>query len=283
MSASAASAAGAHSRGPSAVGDDLRRVVALTWMLAVTDFKLRYFGSVLGYVWTLMRPLMLFGILYFVFSQVFGVAQDVKHYPVYLLTSIVLFTYFAETTGGGVQCLINRENLLRKIHFPRIVIPISISLASLFNLALNLVAVGVFAFASGVEPRLSWLQFPLLVLILATFAVGLAMLLSVLYVRFRDIEPIWSVLLQMTFYGTPILYVVGMLPAGIQRELLAANPLADITTQMRHAVLDPSAPSAAHVIGADARLLIPLGVVIATFALGAWAFTREAPRIAENL
>lgn len=283
MSAPAASATSAHSRGPSAVGDDLRRVVALTWMLAVTDFKLRYFGSVLGYVWTLMRPLMLFGILYFVFSQVFGVAQDVKHYPVYLLTSIVLFTYFAETTGGGVQCLVNRENLLRKIRFPRIVIPISVSLASLFNLGLNLVAVAVFAFATGVEPRLSWLQFPLLVLILAVFAIGLAMLLSVLYVRFRDIEPIWSVLLQMTFYATPILYVIKMLPGGYQREILAANPLADITTQMRHAVLDPAAPSAADMIGADARLLIPLGIVVATFALGAWTFTREAPRIAENL
>jgi ABC-2 type transport system permease protein len=252
-------------------------------MLAVTDFKLRYFGSVLGYLWTLMRPLMLFGVLYFVFTQVVKLGEGIEHYPVYLLTSIVLFTYFAETTGGGVKCLIDRENLLRKMRFPRIVIPISVSLASLFNLGLNLMAVLVFAIASGVQPRLSWLQFPLLVAILTIFAVGLAMLLSVLYVRFRDVDPIWTVVLQMMFYGTPILYVIAMLPPSIQVEMLAINPLADITTQMRHAVLDPSAPTAATAIGGDARLLIPLGVVLASFALGAWVFHREAPRIAENL
>jgi ABC-2 type transport system permease protein len=275
--------AAVHTGGPSALGDDLRRVVGLTWMLAVTDFKLRYFGSVLGYVWTLMRPLMLFGVLYFVFTQVVKIGEDIEHYPVYLLTSIVLFTYFAETTGGGVLCLVNRENLLRKMRFPRIAIPISVSLASLFNLGLNLIAVLVFALASGVEPRLSWLQFPLLVLVLTVLAIGLAMLLSVLYVRFRDVSPIWDVVLQITFYGSPILYVIGMLPAWIQREMLVVNPLADVLTQMRHAVLDPSAPSAAAAIGSDARLLIPLAVVVLTFVLGAWVFTREAPRIAENL
>lgn len=281
MTAQGASAAG--HLAPSALGSDFRRFWALTWLLAVTEFKLRFFGSVLGYLWMLMRPLMLFGVLYVVFTQVFGIGKDIQHYPVYLLTSIVLFTYFAETTGGGVQCLVNRENLLRKMRFPRMVIPISISLTALFNLGANLLAVLVFATATGVQPRLSWLQFPLLILILTVFAVGLAMLLSVLYVRFRDVQPIWDVVLQMTFYGTPVLYVVGMLPEVLQRKVLGANPIADITTQMRHAMLDPSAPTAATAIGGGARLLIPLGVVIGTFALGAWVFHREAPRIAENL
>lgn len=269
--------------GPSALGGDLRRMVGLTWMLAVTDFKLRYFGSVLGYLWTLMRPLMLFGVLYFVFTQVFTLGKDIEHYPVYLLTSIVLFTYFSETTGGGVQCLMTRENLLRKMHFPRIAIPISVSLSALFNLGLNLVAVLVFAIASGVEPRLSWLQFPFLVLALTMLAIGFAMLLSVLYVRFRDIQPIWDVVLQITFYASPVLYVIDMLPDSIQREMMAANPLAVILTQMRHAVLDPSANTAAEVIGADVRLLIPFGLVVLVFCLGLWVFAREAPRIAENL
>jgi len=282
VSAATEAVAPAQARGPSALGGDFRRALSLTWTLAVTDFKLRYFGSVLGYVWTLMRPLMLFSVLYFVFSQVFDVG-DVKYYPVYLLTSIVLFTYFSETTGGGVQCLLNRENLLRKMHFPRIAIPISVSLSALFNLGLNLVAVLVFAIASGVEPRLSWLQFPFLVLALTLLAIGFAMLLSVLYVRFRDVQPIWDVVLQITFYASPVLYVIGMLPPSIQREMMAANPLAVILTQMRHAVLDPTAPTAADVIGADARLLIPTGLVVGVFCLGLWLFKREAPRIAENL
>ncbi|HEX2160318.1 MAG TPA: ABC transporter permease [Thermoleophilaceae bacterium] len=270
-------------RGPSALGGDLRRALSLTWMLAVTDFKLRYFGSVLGYLWTLMRPLMLFGVLYFVFTKVFSIGETVEHYPVYLLTSIVLFTYFSETTAGGVQCLIGRENLLRKMHFPRIAIPVSVSLSALFNLALNLIAVLVFALASGVEPRLTWLQFPLLLLALTLLAIGFAMLLSVLYVRFRDIQPIWDVVLQITFYASPVLYVIGMLPDNIQREALVANPIAVILTQMRYAVLDSSAPTAAEMAGVDARLLIPAGLVVVVFCLGLWLFTREAPRIAENL
>lgn len=283
MSATAEAVRPAQARGPSALGGDFRRALSLTWTLAVTDFKLRYFGSVLGYLWTLMRPLMLFGVLYFVFTKVFSIGESVQHYPVYLLTSIVLFTYFSETTGGGVQCLMNRENLLRKMHFPRIAIPISVSLSALFNLGLNLVAVLVFALASGVEPRLSWLQFPLLVLALTMLAIGFAMLLSVLYVRFRDIEPIWDVVLQITFYGSPVLYVIGMLPDNIQREMLAANPLAAILTQMRYAVLDPSAPTTAEMIGDPIRLLIPCGLIVVVFCLGLWVFKREAPRIAENL
>lgn len=267
---------------PSAFGNDVRRFWSLTWTLAVTDFKLKFFGSILGYLWMLMRPLMLFGVLYFVFTQVFGIGQDVKHYPVYLLTSIVLFTYFAETTGGGVQCLVNRENLLRKMRFPRLVIPLSVSLTALFNLGANLLAVLVFAIATGVEPRLSWLQFPFLVLILGIFGLGIAMSLSVLFVRFRDIQPIWDVISQMLFYGSPILYVVSQLPDSIERAMLA-NPIGAVLTQMRHAVLDPSAPSAATAIGLEARLLIPAGIVAAAFAIGLWVFTREAPGIAENL
>jgi len=271
------------SRGPSALGGDLRRALSLTWMLAVTDFKLRYFGSVLGYLWTLMRPLMLFGVLYFVFTEVIRFGEGVPYYPVYLLTGIVLFTYFSETTTGGVGCLMARENLLRKMHFPRIAIPISVSLSALFNLGLNLVAVFVFAMISGVPIRMSWLQFPFLVLLLAVFAIGFAMLLAVLYVRFRDIQPIWDVVLQITFYASPILYVVSKLPPQYVREMMAANPIATILTQMRHAMLDPGAPTAAEAIGSEVRLLIPLTSIVIIFALGLWLFKREAPRIAENL
>ena len=268
--------------GPSAFGGDLRRFASLTWTLAVTDFKLRFFGSVLGYLWSLMRPLMLFGVLYVVFTKVIKFGEEVRFYEVYLLMGIVLFTYFAETVAGGVVSLVTRESMLRKMRFPRMVIPLSVSLTALFNLAMNLVAVLVFALASGVRPRLSWLQFPVLVLLLSVLAVGLAMLFSALYVRYRDVQPIWDVLQQIIFYGTPILYVLETLPEEYRRAFLV-NPLAVITTQMRHAVLDPSAPTAAEAIGPDVRLLIPLGIVAVTFALGLWVFMRETPRIAENL
>jgi ABC-2 type transport system permease protein len=269
-------------RGPSALGEDLRRFVSLTFTLAATDFKLRFFGSALGYVWTLMRPLMLFGVLYFVFTEVVKFGEGVKHYPVYLLASIVLFTFFSETTSRGVTSLVERENLLRKVRFPRLVIPLSVALHALFNLGLNLVVVFVFVFASGIEPRASWLELPVLVLLLVVLSTGMTMLLSALYVRYRDMQPIWEVLLQVLFYASPVIYVITTLPDSIEREAMA-SPIAALLTQMRHALIDADAPTAAEAIGGGVRLLIPLAVVLAVFALGAWVFAREAPRIAEDL
>jgi ABC-2 type transport system permease protein len=269
-------------RGPSALGDDLRRFVNLTVTLAVTDFKLRFFGSALGYIWTLMRPLLLFGVLYFVFTEVVRFGDEIENYPAYLLVSIMLFTFFSETTSRGVNSLAERENLLRKVRFPRLVIPLSVALNALFNLGLNMIVVFIFVLASGIDPRWSWLEMIPLILVLIVLSVGVTMLLSALYVRYRDMQPIWEVALQMLFYASPVIYVAETLPDSIEQEAMA-NPIASVLTQMRHALIDPSAPTAADAIGGGARLLIPLGIVVVLFALGAWVFTREAPRIAENL
>jgi ABC-2 type transport system permease protein len=274
--------AAARYRGPSALGDDLRRFVSLTFTLAGTDFKLRFFGSALGYVWTLMRPLLLFSVLYFVFTEVVRFGDKVKDYPVYLLASIMLFSFFSETTSRGVTSLVERENLLRKVRFPRLVIPLSVALNALFNLGLNLIVVFIFVFASGISPRWSWLEMIPLILVLIVLGVGVTMLLSALYVRYRDMQPIWEVALQILFYASPVIYVAETLPSSIRAEAMA-NPIAAVLTQMRHALIDPGAPTAADVIGGAALLLIPLAVVVVVFALGWWVFTREAPRIAENL
>jgi ABC-2 type transport system permease protein len=278
---SAPPAAGRY-RGPSAVGGDVQRFINLTTTLAVADFKLRFFGSALGYLWTLMRPLMLFGVLYFVFTEVVRFGEGVENYPVYLLAAIVLFTFFGETTTRGVTSLVERENLLRKIRFPRLVIPLSVALHSLFNLGLNLIVVFVFVLASGIEPRVSWLELIPLVALLVVFATSVTMLLSALYVRYRDMQPIWEVVLQILFYASPVIYVTETLPDSIEREAMA-SPITAILTQMRHVLIDPDAPTAAEAIGGGTRLLIPLAVVLVAFALGTWVFMREAPRIAENL
>jgi ABC-2 type transport system permease protein len=269
-------------RGPSALGDDLRRFLSLTYTLAVTDFKLRFFGSALGYFWSLARPLLLFGTLYFVFTEIVRFGEGVEHYPVYLLSSIVLFTFFSETTSRGVRALVERENLLRKMRFPRMVIPLSVALNSLFNLGLNLIVVFAFIFASGIEPTLDWLQIPLLIGMIVFFATGVTMLLSALYVRFRDMEPIWEVALQLLFYGSPVIYVITTVPESF-RELIMFNPIASILTQWRHAVIDQDAPTAGTAIGGLELIVVPVLIVLVLFALGWWVFTREAPRIAENL
>jgi ABC-2 type transport system permease protein len=267
---------------PSALGGDLRRFWSLTFTLAATDFKLRFFGSALGYLWTLMRPLLLFGVLYFVFTEVVRFGTDIANYPVYLLAAIMLFTFFSETTSRGVNSLVERENLLRKVRFPRMVIPLSVTLNALFNLGLNLVVVFVFVFASGITPRWSWLELIPLVGLLVLLATGVTMLLSALYVRYRDMQPIWEVVLQMLFYASPVIYVTETLPDNIEREAMA-SPITAVLTQMRHALIDPTAPTAAQAIGGSVRLLIPLAVVVVVFVLGVWVFMREAPRIAENL
>jgi len=182
-------------KGPSALAGDFRRTLTLTTAIAKNDFKLRFFGSVLGYLWQLMRPLML-GVLYLMFAVIFKVSTE-PSFGVALLLGIVLYTFFAEATAGAVTCVMDRENLVRKIHFPRLVIPMAVVLVATFNLGLNLIVVFIFALANGIAPSLSWLGLIPLLLPLIVFAAGLAMLLAALYVRYRDVEPIWDVVLQL--------------------------------------------------------------------------------------
>ena len=270
-------------RGPSALGGDLQRLLALTWTLAVNEFKLRFFGSVLGYLWQLMRPLLLFGVLYAVFTQFVRLGNKVQFYPVVLLMGIVLYTFFVESTAGSIASLVDRENLVRKIHFPRLAIPLSVVLTASFNLTLNFVVVIVFAAASGVSPHWGWLALPPLLLAFGALCTGVGMLLSALYVRFRDVKPIWDVVTQMIFYAAPVIYAIETIPNHRLQHLIMLNPLAVVIQQVRHSVIDPHAASAATAAGGVPRLLIPIGISVAVLALGYWYFDREAPRIAEEL
>jgi ABC-2 type transport system permease protein len=270
-------------KGPSALSGESRRFFHLTWTLAVLDFRLKFFGSVLGYLWQLMKPLLLFGVMLFVFTKAVRLGGGVTQYPVVLLQGIVLFTFFSECTGGAVSSVVDREGLVRKIHFPRLVIPLSVVLTASFNLVLNYLVVVIFMLARGVEPRWSWLELPALVLFLGVFATGLAMILSSLFVRYRDVRPIWEVVLQAIFYGSAIFYAIETIPSVKLQHLIMCNPLAAVVQQARHAMIDPGAPGAGHAIGGDIRLLIPIGITIAAAVIGFWLFNREAPRIAEEL
>ncbi|MCL2770520.1 MAG: ABC transporter permease, partial [Solirubrobacterales bacterium] len=188
-------------KGPSALGSDPRRLWHLTWTLARTEFKLAFFGSVLGYVWQLMRPLLLFGVIYLVFTQAKIGNSSLPFYPASLLLGIVLFSFLSESSGGAVTSLVQRENLVRKIEFPRLAVPLSTVLTAALNLTLNFIPVLVFLLAAGGTPRVSWLAMPVLVVLLALFTTGLSMIVSVGYVRYRDVKPIWDVVMQMNFYA----------------------------------------------------------------------------------
>ena len=268
--------------GPSAYGGGWRRFMHLTWLLASTDYRLTYFGSVLGYLWSLMRPLLLFGVLYVVFSEFLRFGDDIPFYRDLLLLNIVLYMFFSEATGNAVRAVVSREALVRKMHFPRIVIPLSVVVTSMLNLAANLLAVFIFILIDGIEPRATWLLLPVLLIPLVAFVTGIAMILSSLYVKYRDIQPIWAVFTQLVFYGTPILYVIDKVPESV-RELIMANPLAAILEQARHWIVDPNSPGFVEAIGGWPAAFLPIGVLVAVCAFGLWIFNREAPRIAERL
>jgi ABC-2 type transport system permease protein len=272
-------------RGPSSLGGGRRRFFDLVRLMSVTEFKRVYFGTVLGYVWSLMRPLMLFAVLLFVFTKVFKVGHELPYYPVLLLLGIVLFTFFQEATQNSVTSVVAQEGVVRKTQFPRLVIPLAVTLTAVFNLCFNLVVVFVFVLAWGVGPAWTWLLFPIVLAALFVLTAAMSMMLSVLYVRFRDVLIIWTVFVQMLFYATPILYPLGK--HGLEdpsiEHLLMINPLAVIFEQVRVWVIEPSAPTAAEAAGGALHLLPALAIYVATCVFAAWIFNREAPRIAEDL
>jgi ABC-2 type transport system permease protein len=276
--------------GPSALSGDLRRFWSLTVTLARTEFKVRFYGSVLGYMWTLVRPLLLFGVIWVFFTQVGHVNNTsqpgMEQYGSQLLGSIVLFQFFAEATGGAVRSMVDRENMLRKIHFPRLVIPASVVLLAMFNLGLNLVVWLIFSLISGVEPMVSWLVLPVIVGGLVLVTAGMAMLLSALFVWFRDIQPIWEVVLQILFYASPVIISIQTVKehfgtTGVHLYML--NPLAVIFQQFRHSMVTHATPSAGQALGSWAALLEPMAIVLVIFVVGFAVFNRSAARIAENL
>jgi ABC-2 type transport system permease protein len=281
-------------RGPSALGGGRQRFFDLLWLLAVTEFRRVYFGTVLGYLWSLIRPLALFGVLLFVFTKVFKIgSEEVEHYPVMLLLGIVLFTFFQESTSNSVTSVVAQEGVVRKTQFPRLVIPLSTVLTGAFNLGLNLVIVVVFLFAFGVDPVWTWLLLPLAFLSLFVLTAAASSALSVLYVRFRDVAIIWLVVAQMLFYATPILYPVTAFESETTEHLLMVNPLAVIFEQVRvwtlgephqaTAVGEPYAPTAVEAAGGWLGLLPAAAIFVGLCAFAVWIFNREAPRIAEDL
>jgi ABC-2 type transport system permease protein len=269
--------------GPSALGGGWRRSLELLYLIALNSFKQTYFGTILGYLWSLARPLMLFAVLVTVFTQVFHVAK-VPHYPVYLLMNIVLFGFFQEATTIAVGSVVGQEAVVRKTQFPRLVIPLAVVLTSVFNLMLNLIVVVIFILAFGVTPTWTWLLFPVILGVLIVLTTAVSMIVSSLYPRYRDIAIIWTVLSTALFYATPILYAVSNVSTHpTLRRLILLNPLAPIFELARKWIIQPSAPGPAAAAGGYAQLIPPIVIYLTICVFAVWIFNREAPRIAEQL
>ncbi len=264
-------------RGPSALGGGWRRSLELLYLIAVTEFKRTYFGTVLGYLWSLARPLLLFGVLLAVFTHLTRLSA-VHDYPVLLLMGIVLFGFFQEGTSSAVGSVVNQESIVRKTQFPRLVIPLAVVVTSSFNLALNLVVTFVFILAWGISPVWTWLLLPALIAALFILTAAVSMLLSALYPRYRDVGIIWAVAATALFYATPVLYPLSRLH-GTVATVVACNPLTPILELARHWIIDPSAP----VRGGTVEVLVPSVLFVAICVIAVRVFNRQAPRIAEEL
>jgi ABC-2 type transport system permease protein len=272
-------------RGPQSLSGTPNRFATLVWMLGYLEFKLKFFGSALGYAWQLIRPLMLFSVLYVVFTQVLRFGDGVAFFPVTLLSAIVLFTFFSESTSAAVGSVVDREPLIRKVPFPIMAAPLATVTAIFLTLMLNYLVVLAFALATGVTPTWRWLEIPPLLILLLFVSASVSVSLSAFYVRYRDVRPIWEVFTQVLFYASPIIYPISFVQKDHETlaKIMMCNPVTTIIEQMRHAAIDPNAPSAGQVLGNWFLLLIPLGIVVFLAIFGWITMRRLAPRVAEEL
>lgn len=256
---------------------------ALLSELVRTDFKLRYQGSVLGYAWSLLRPLLLFVILYAVFVLVLKTGGDIPHFPVYLLLGIVIWNFFVEMTTQSLGSIVGRGDLIRKISIPRWIIVLSSSISALINLFLNLLVVTIFMAINQVDLLRTSVLLPFILLEVYLLALGISLFLSAAFVKFRDISYIWEVILQAGFYLTPILYAMSFIPSITAQKIILLNPMAQAIQDARYAVITHETPTIYRLFDGGPYVLIPFIIVLLTLVGGIVYFRRESKYFAENI
>lgn len=256
---------------------------ALLAELVRTEFKLRYQGSVLGYAWSLLRPLLIFLILYVVFVRFLKIGDSVPHYPIYLLLGIVLWNFFNEMTSQSLTSIVGRGDLIRKIRIPRWIIIISSSISALINLGLNLVVVAAFMIVNHVDLLQTSLWFPLILLEIYLFALGMSLILAPAFVKFRDVSYIWEVILQGAFYVTPILYPLSLITNEGLQKLLLMNPMAQAIQDARYSIVTHQTIMVHRLFDGGWYAFIPPGLVIVILVTGFLYFKKEAKYFAENI
>lgn len=256
---------------------------ALLSELVRTDFKLRYQGSVLGYAWSLLRPLLLFIILYVVFVKFLKIGNQIEHYPVYLLLGIVIWNFFLEMTTQSLGSIVGRGDLIRKIRIPRWLIVFSSSISALINLLLNLVVIVVFMVLNHVNLLFTTLWLPLILLEVYLLALGLSLLLSALFVKYRDIGYIWEVILQAGFYLTPILYPLALITNLNMQKIILLNPMAQAIQDARYATVTHQTQTIYGIFEGGWYSIIPFLIVGFVLVTGLTYFRKESINFAENI
>ena len=244
--------------------DRLAYQVRILRVIAGVEFKMKYVDSALGYVWSLAKPLSYFAVLWVVFGRFFD--TGVRNFGLYLLLGIVLYTYLTDTVGMMLPSILYRAQLLRRIAFPPIVIPLSSSVTATMTFAVNLVAVAIFMLFSDVTVEADWLYLIPLFLELYVFGIGLGLIVATLYVRFRDIGPLWELAAQLLLFASPIMYPIGIQGPAPSQYIVLGEPVSSVE----------------RILGSEAARLIPIGIAVATFLVGIWICRRDAPRFAER-
>jgi ABC-2 type transport system permease protein len=256
---------------------------ALVSELVRTDFKLRYQGSALGYAWSLLRPLLIFVIMYVVFVKFLKIGAGVPHYPVYLLLGIVVWNFFVEITVQSLTSIVGRGDLIRKVRIPRWIIILSSSLSALLNFSLNLIVIAVFIAFSHVDLGSSVAFIPLIFIEIYLFAFGVSLFLSALYVKYRDISYIWDVVLQGAFYLTPILYPLSKITNLTLQKLILLSPMAQALQDARYSVITHQTLTTSQVFAGGWYKFIPYAIVAVVLAGGLLYFKVQSKYFAENI
>jgi ABC-2 type transport system permease protein len=264
--------------------DGMRHRLRILQVMVLAEFKLKYAGSALGYVWTVVKPLTLFTIMYLVFGRIFKLNQISEFYPLALLIGIVLFSFFSDATSQGMVSLVHRESLLRRMRFPRIIIPTAATLTAAMTFGINLLVVAGFVAWNGIVPQLDWLLIPLLLLELYLFTLGTALILTTLFVSLRDMGQVWELGVQLLFYASPIVYPITYLPPWA-RHLAFLFPPTQVLQDVRALVLydDHSGITinAGGVLGPLGRL-VPIAITLIVVSFGVAFFKRHEPWFAER-
>lgn len=256
---------------------------ALLSELVRTDFKLRYQGSVLGYAWSLLRPLLMFIILYIVFTKFLRVGDSIPHYPIYLLLGIVMWQFFADMTNQSLASVVARGDLIRKISIPRWMIVLTSNVSALINLGLNLIVVAAFMVINKSAIGIDAFYFPLALLEIYIFASGLSLFLAAAFVKYRDISFIWEVVLQAGFYLTPIIYPLALITNVTLQKILLLNPVAQAVQDARNVLVTSESLTIAEAYGTSTARLIPLALSLLVLIIGVLYFRKESKYFAENL
>ena len=253
--------------------------------LVRTEFKLRYQDSALGFLWSLLKPLLMFAILYFVFGKLLRIGSNIEHYAVYLLLGIVLWNFFVEATSQGLSAIVARGDLIRKINFPKYIIVISGTISALINLGINMVVIGVFMAINGVQLLATAPLVLLPIIVLYILSLAIAFFLAAANVKYRDVGHIWDIVIQAAFYATPILYPISMVLAINHTigSLLMLNPVAQAIQDARYYLITPQTTTTSQVFSEWYIVAIPYVVTVIIIVLATLYFRKSSKYFAENV